>query len=240
MENGHLIVGKFSHTIEEIDIAVDKTLQDGQIKEVKKPVIFGRCIPMNAQCGSRYYYNDKIKIKTNDVIKLDLDLYPTEWIRVGLDWYYYMRVEYPTIVTIPKDFDYRRFVLDSEYRDSLYEYTDGNIENTAAPYWKIINGTPVFTKVASPHDEHVRLFSFRRKYRRRSWHDTSFSKFKAAKEITQGCYCIAFATTHRKRRRAYVERNGGWGEQLKKCSIVSAKWYCKPTKTQLLAPIQIQ
>ena len=233
MENGHLIVGKFSHTIEEIDTAVDKILQDGKIKEVKKPVMFGRCIPMNAQCGSRYYYNDSIKIKRGDVRDLHLAIDHAEWIPDST--YYAFKVDYPpVIVKIPKDFDYIRFVLDSEYRESLCEATDGNIENTAAPYWKIINDTPVFTKVASLHDrQHVKLFAFRRTYKRHSSH-APFSRFKAVKKIQRGCYCIAFATTNRRRRKVYITKGSDTIKKyLRKCSIISAKWYCKPTKKSL-------
>lgn len=239
MENGHLIVGKLSHTIEEIDIAVDKILQDGQIKEVKKPVIFGRCIPINAQCGSRYYYRDVIKIKCGDVTGIgDIDL--SQWKRTVTHYEaYYTDAYLPVIVTIPKDFDYIRFVEDSEYRNSLCKPTDGNIENTAAPYWKIINGTPVFTKVASLHDKHVKLFAFKRSYKRRQSNDV-FLKFKAVRKIYKGFYVIAFATTHRRRRRIFVYGGGGVRKRrsLRKCSIISAKWYCKHKPGELNMQIQ--
>lgn len=227
MKNGHLIVGKFSHTIEEIDIAVDKILQDGQIKEVKKPVIFGRCIPMNAQCGSRYYYKDTIKIKRGDVTGIgDIDL--SQWYRTVTHYEVkYMDFTQPVIVTIPNDFDYIRFVEDSEYRNSLCKPTDGNIENTAAPYWKIIDGTPVFTKVASLHDKHVKLFKFLRSYKRRQG-NAGFSKFRAVRKVHRGFYVIAFATTHRRRRKVWVYDGGVRKKRnLRKCSIISTKWYHK-------------
>lgn len=235
METGHLIVGKFSHTIEEIDRAVDRVLQDGQISEVreqqvKKPVIFGRCIPINAQCGSRYYFEKNIKIKKNDVFEIfgTLDLSGWEIKSTWLETYELPDVR--IIVTIPKDFDYRRFVEDLEYRNSLVTQTDGNIENTAAPYWRIINGHPVFTKVASFGDTNVKFFRLIKEYKRRAYYDTSRTKLKTSSNIYSGCYNIVFATTGRRRRKIFIKNE--YGELIRiytrKCSIVSTKWYLKP------------
>lgn len=234
MEIGHLIVGKFSHTIEEIDRAVDKVLQDGQISEVreqqvKKPVIFGRCIPINAQCGSRYYFADYIKIKHADVFEIfgnfDLSGWTIKetWFQPTLD------THSPKIVTIPKDFDYRRFVEDSEYRKSLVTSADVNIENTAAPYWHIINGHPVFTKVASFNDTNRKFFVLKKSYKRRKSSDIKRTKLKACNGMKKGYYNIVFATTCRRRRRLLIYEDGESSRIYdKKCSIVSVKWYLKP------------
>lgn len=233
METGHLIVGKFSHTISEIDMAVDKVLQDGQISEVreqqvKKPVIFGRCIPINAQCGSRYYFYHGIKIKTHDVLEENLDL--SDWAQKSTWFETYVDNSYHTLVTIPKDFDYRRFVEDFQYRKSLVTVTNGNIENTAAPYWHIVNGHPVFTKVASFNDTNVKFFKLIKGYKRRSYYDTPRTKLKANNKMFRGCYNIVFATTGRRRRKIYIKAD--YGELIstytRKCSIVSSKWYLKP------------
>lgn len=243
METGHLIVGKFSHTISEIDRAVDKVLQDGQISEVreqqvKKPVIFGRCIPINAQCGSRYYFENGIKIKRCEAEKIqNLDL--SGWVSAPT-WIEPVSCDNNIIVTIPKDFDYRRFVEDLEYRYSLVTTTDGNIENTAAPYWHIINGHPVFTKVASFNDTRVKFFRLLRSYKRRTSYDIERIKLKPCYRIPKGFCSIVFATTRRRRRRVHIKEDNELITLYdRKCSIVSAKWYVKP-KAGVKKEIQVQ
>lgn len=249
METGHLIVGKFSHTISEIDRAVDKVLQAGQISEVReqqvrKPVIFGRCIPINAQCGSRYYFEEYIKIKKCEAEKIqNLDL--SGWGYADTTCFCAHEPNGVNrshiIVTIPKDFDYRRFVEDLEYRNSLVTLTEGNIENTAAPYWHIINGRPVFTKVASFKDTNVQFFKLIKRYKRRDSYSITRKKFKRSPRIYQGCFNIVFATTGRRRRKIYIKDENGELIPIytRKRSIVSSKWYLKP-KTNDLTNIQVQ
>lgn len=146
---------------------------------VEKPVIFGRCIPRHAQAGSRYYFREMVKVKGVEASELVIER-PTYWEDINSDniiWATFYKINFPVIVTIPKDFDYERFLTDVEYRVSLCKGTNGNIDNTAASFWRIVNGYPTFCKIVSLGEiiieelENLKskyyLYEARNKYRRK-------------------------------------------------------------------------
>lgn len=106
-------------------------------------VVFGRCIPINAVPGTKYYFEDGcIKLSSKDVESTGMSVIDSKG-----NWSYIYETENnkSCIFTVPKDFEYSK-LSDQEYVEACVSDAQFLNANTTSPNYVIRDGKLICVK----------------------------------------------------------------------------------------------